>query len=46
MHRVKLLNENEKNIVNGLIDEYDIEIADDIKYAFRGFLEYGSNEKN
>ena len=31
VYHVKPLNENKKNIIQALIDEYDIETADDIR---------------
>lgn len=38
VHKVGPLNENEKNIIAALIEEYDIETADDIQAALRDFL--------
>ena len=36
--KVKPLNENKKNIIASLIDEYDIQTADDIQAALRDLL--------
>lgn len=38
VYKVKPLNENKKNIIAALIDEYDIETADDIQEALRDLL--------
>lgn len=38
VYHVKPLNENKKNIIAALIDEYDIETADDIQEALKGLL--------
>lgn len=35
VYKVKPLNENEKNIIASLIEEYDIETADDIQEALK-----------
>ena len=37
-YKVKQLNENKKNIIAALIDEYDIETADDIQEALKDLL--------
>ena len=36
--KVKPLNENKKNIISALIDEYDIESAEDIQEALKDLL--------
>ena len=38
VYKVKPLNENKKNIIAALIDEYDIETADDIQEALKDLL--------
>ena len=38
VYKVKPLNENKKNIIAALIDEYDIQTADDIQAALRDLL--------
>lgn len=38
VYHVKPLNENKKNIIAALIDEYDIETANDIQEALKDFL--------
>lgn len=38
VYKVKPLNENKRNIISALIDEYDIETAEDIQYALRDLL--------
>ena len=38
VHKVGPLNENKKNIISALIEEYDIETADDIQAALRDLL--------
>ncbi len=38
VYKVKPLNENKRNIISALIDEYDIETAEDIQEALRNFL--------
>ncbi|HIW39909.1 MAG TPA: IS256 family transposase [Candidatus Eubacterium pullicola] len=38
MYKVKPLNENKKNIIAALIDEYDIQTADDIQEALKDLL--------
>lgn len=38
VYKVKPLNENKKNIISALIEEYDIETADDIQEAFKDLL--------
>ena len=38
VYKVKQLNENKKNIIAALIDEYDIETADDIQEALKDLL--------
>lgn len=38
VYHVKPLNENKKNIIQALIDEYDIETADDIQEALKDLL--------
>ena len=38
VYKVKPLNENKKNIIAALIDEYDIETADDIQAALKDLL--------
>lgn len=38
VYKVKPLNENKKNIIAALIDEYDIQSADDIQAALRDLL--------
>lgn len=38
IYRVKPLNENKKNIIAALIDEYDIENADDLQEALKDLL--------
>ena len=38
VYRVKPLNENKKNIISALIEEYDIETADDIQEALKDLL--------
>ena len=38
VYKVKPLNENKKNIIASLIDEYDIETADDIQEALKDLL--------
>jgi len=38
VHHVGPLNENKKNIISALIDEYDIETADDIQEALKDLL--------
>lgn len=38
VYKVKPLNENKKNIISALIDEYGIETADDIQEALRDLL--------
>ena len=38
VHKVGPLNENKKNIISALIQEYDIETADDIQAALRDLL--------
>ena len=38
VYKVKPLNENKKNIIAALIDEYDIQTADDIQAALRYLL--------
>ena len=38
VYKVKPLNENKKNIVSALIEEYDIETADDIQEALKDLL--------
>ena len=37
-YKVKPLNENKKNIIAALIDEYEIESADDIQEALKDLL--------
>ena len=44
VYKIKPLNENKKNIIAALIDEYDIETADDIRKHSRIFLEAQSNQ--
>ena len=38
VYKVKPLNENKKNIISALIEEYDIETADDIQEALKDLL--------
>ena len=38
VYKIKPLNENKKNIIAALIDEYDIETADDIQEALKDLL--------
>ena len=38
IYKVKPLNENKKNIIAALIDEYDIQTADDIQEALKDLL--------
>ena len=38
VHKVGPLNENKKNIISALIQEYDIETAEDIQAALRDLL--------
>lgn len=38
VYKVKPLNENKRNIISALIEEYDIETADDIQEALRDLL--------
>lgn len=38
VYKVKPLNENKRNIISALIDEYDIETAEDIQEALRDLL--------
>ena len=38
VYKEKSLNENKRNIISALIDEYDIETAEDIQEALRGLL--------
>lgn len=38
VYKVKPLNENKKNIISALIDEYDIQTAEDIQEALRDLL--------
>lgn len=38
VYKVKPLNENKRNIIAALIDEYDIETADDIQEALKDLL--------
>jgi len=38
VYKVKPLNENKRNIIQSLIDEYDIETADDIQEALKDLL--------
>ena len=38
VYKVKPLNENKNNIIASLIDEYDIQTADDIQAALRDLL--------
>lgn len=38
VYKVKPLNENKKNIIATLIDEYDIEIVEDIQEVFKDLL--------
>ena len=38
VYHVKPLNENKKNIIAALIDEYDIETASDIQEALKDLL--------
>lgn len=38
VYKVKSLNENKKNIITALIEEYDIETADDIQEALKDLL--------
>ena len=38
VYKVKPLNENKKNIIAALIDEYDIETAEDIQEALKDLL--------
>ena len=38
VYKVKPLNENKKNIITALIEEYDIETADDIQEALKDLL--------
>ena len=38
VYKVKPLNENKRNIISALIDEYDIETAEDIQEALKDLL--------
>ena len=38
VYKVKPLNENKKNIIAALIDEYNIETAEDIQEALKDLL--------
>lgn len=38
VYKVKPLNENKRNIIAALIDEYEIETADDIQEALKDLL--------
>ena len=38
VYKVQPLNENKRNIISALIDEYDIETAEDIQAALRDLL--------
>lgn len=38
VYKIKPLNENKRNIIQSLIEEYDIETADDIQEALKDLL--------
>ncbi len=44
IYKIKPLNDNKRNIIQSLIEEYDIEIAEDIQEALKDFL--GVNSKS